>query len=244
MSCEQVRAQLTAYLDGEVEGDRGSAIRGHLRGCEACEQIARDEAALRDGLRALPPLDPPASLWDGVQRELAAAEVADARTPAWRRALVRFWRWAPLTPRFGIAAAAIAGSIAILAWRAHGTAPAVEPAHDELVATVAPPPRRPAPPPAMTELDVTADLASAPARVTASYAEAADELVKLALEQRLRWSEDHKQVFDTKLIDLRHAIDIAPDGRPRQKAYRALIRYLQHVTIRDEVALADTAGAP
>src|SRR5438067_6919520 len=78
MTCNDMRAKLTAYLDGELEDDRGSAVRGHLRGCQACRDAARDEAALRDGLRALPPVDPPASLWAGVQARLARAEVADA----------------------------------------------------------------------------------------------------------------------------------------------------------------------
>ena len=54
MTCDDVRPQLTPYLDGELEDDRGSAVRGHLRGCEACRTAADEEAALRDGLRALP----------------------------------------------------------------------------------------------------------------------------------------------------------------------------------------------
>src|SRR5688572_12533357 len=100
MKCESVREKLTAYLDGELEGERGSAVRGHLRGCDACRQIAADEAALRDGLRALPPLDPPASLWAGVQARLAAEEVKDAERPAWGRALA----WLrPRAPQLGFA---------------------------------------------------------------------------------------------------------------------------------------------
>ena len=247
MTCADIQRQLTAYLDGELEGDRGSAVRGHLRGCEACRLAAHDEAALRDGLRALPPLDPPASLWAGVQRQLAAAEVADARTPAWRRAALRFWRWAPMTPRFGLAAAALAASVAVLAWRYvrhHEAAPAVLAHHDPVVMPPVPtPPPSPAAP-VTAENDVAAELAAAPARDTATYADTADDLVKVALEQRSRWSDDRKQVFDTKLTDLRHAIDVAHEGRPRQKAYRALIRYLQRVTNRDEVAFADVRGAP
>ena len=35
MKCESVRVKLTAYLDGELEDERGSAVRGHLRGCDA-----------------------------------------------------------------------------------------------------------------------------------------------------------------------------------------------------------------
>ena len=101
MSCDDVRPRLTGYLDGELEGDRGSVIRGHLRECAACRSVAVHEAALRDELRRLPPIDPPASLWAGVQARLAEAEVADARRPAWRRALAR---WVPLASRYALGA--------------------------------------------------------------------------------------------------------------------------------------------
>ena len=116
MSCENVRPQLTAYLDGELEGDRGTAVRGHLRTCEGCRQMATDEAALRDGLRALPPLDPPASLWAGVQAQLAAEEVAESKRPSWRRALSR---WAPFAPRVGMVMGALAAATILLVWRSH-----------------------------------------------------------------------------------------------------------------------------
>jgi anti-sigma factor RsiW len=75
-SCEQTRRRLTAYLDGDLDADGGTLVRVHLRGCAACRQVASDEAALRDELRALPSVDPPASLWAGVQAQLAAAEEA------------------------------------------------------------------------------------------------------------------------------------------------------------------------
>ncbi|MDQ3369844.1 MAG: zf-HC2 domain-containing protein, partial [Myxococcota bacterium] len=78
MKCDDVRPRLTAYLDGELEGDRGTVVRGHLRSCEACRQVASDEAALRDGLRALPTLDPPPAMWATIQAQLAASEVAEA----------------------------------------------------------------------------------------------------------------------------------------------------------------------
>ncbi len=244
MICDDARTQLTAYLDGELEGDRGSAIRGHLRGCDACRGIAQDEAALRDGLRSLPTLDAPSTMWAGVQRQLAAAEVADAEKPAWRRVLAR---WTPMAPRFGLAGAAFAVAAGVLVWRHHvsvtppQTPVATQDTHDMPTPTA---PTAPAPTTTVAlaaggELDVTADLAAAPARTTASYGEAADELVHLAREARAQWPDDRKQAFDTKLADLRHDVEAAAEGRPRQKAYRALIRYLQGVTIRDEIASND-----
>jgi hypothetical protein len=106
---------------------------------------------------------------------------------------------------------------------------------------------RPALPPApdvTDDRDVAVALAAAPSRATQSYADAAEELVKCALDDRARWSDDRRQVFDDKLAKLRHDVDAAAEGRPRQKAYRVMIRYLQKVTNDNEVALADVRGAP
>jgi hypothetical protein len=49
MKCPDVRPQLTAYLDGELDADRGSAVRGHLRGCSACRDVAHHETGIVAG---------------------------------------------------------------------------------------------------------------------------------------------------------------------------------------------------
>jgi hypothetical protein len=190
MSCESIRKQLTAYLDGELEGERGSVVRGHLRGCDHCRTIANNEAALRDGLRALPPLDPPASMWAGVQAKLAAAEVADAEKPAWRRFLAR---WKPVAPQLGFAGLAVAAAIIFFVVRAQkdDEAPAfatqdikpvlIKPDHQT-------PPPAPSPIACATETqgtDVTEQIAAEPAQLTACYAQAAHELRELLPEARL-----------------------------------------------------------
>jgi hypothetical protein len=87
--------------------------------------------------------------------------------------------------------------------------------------------------------DVATEIAALPKHTSDSYAEATVELVSLANDARKLWPDDRKQVFDGKLAELQHAVDGAVEGRPRQKAYRTLIRYLQRVTTRDEVAFAD-----
>lgn len=237
MSCERVREQLTAYLDGDLDADRGSAVRGHLRGCEACRKVAHDEAALRDGLRALPPVDPPASLWAGVQQRLAAAEVADAERPAWRRALSRWL----MPQQLWLPGLAIATIVALLIWKTHRSDDVAAPRapiadqHVVIAPSVAIAP--PAPPVPADHGDVTEDLAAAPARQTASYADSAAELMKAASEARASWPADRQTAFDTRVAALNADIAHADEGRPRQRAYRALIRYLQGAAIRDEVAL-------
>ena len=241
MPCERIREQLTAYLDGDLEGDRGTVVRGHLRTCEACRQVAEDEAALRDGLRDLPSVDPPASMWAGVQARLASEEVAESKRPAWRR---MFGRWADIVPawRTFVATGLVgAAAITIIYWRTQR-----DPGVDESAIYMtpnpppvfqpgtAPKPKHVKPPPA----DVTADLAAEPARTTASYAQTIDELTALAAEARLSWSEDRKLAFDTKVKTMRAAIAAADEGKLRQRASSSLIRYLEGAVIRDDVALA------
>lgn len=235
MTCDKIREQLTAYLDGELEGDRGTAVRGHLRTCEGCRQMATDEAALRDGLRALPPVDPPASLWAGVQAQLAAEEVAESKRPSWRRALSR---WAPFAPRVGMVMGALAAATILLVWRSHRHQESVSApetvAHEGAHEAVTPPP---APAPAVEAADVSAELAAAPARVSGDYAQAVNEMLAAAKAESAQWSDDQKKAFDVQVAELQASVDSAAEGRPRQKAYRALIRYLQGAAIRDEVAV-------
>ena len=247
MNCNDVRPQLTSYLDGELEDDHGSAVRGHLRSCDDCRTAANEEAALRDGLRDLPALDVPASVWAGVQRQLADAEVADAQQPRWRR-IMRRWasalrpaQW--MTPRFALASTAVAVIVCVWAWRythRNGELPAPQ---ANLMSTVAKgvfvAPKAPPPEASDANNDVATQIAALPKATTDSYAEATQELVSLANDARKQWSDDRKHVFDGKLAELQHTVDGAVEGRPRQKAYRALIRYLQRVTTRDEVAFAD-----
>ncbi len=231
MNCDKAREQLTAYLDGELEGDRGTAVRGHLRTCDACRAMATDEAALRDGLRSLPPVDPPATLWANVQAQLAKEEVVESQRPAWKRAVSR---WLPMAPRFALGMTAVAAAAALLlVWRSHHQPRP----HEDLAVTA---PREPAPvvpPAAPATQDVTAEIAAAPAKTSDDYAQAAKELLAAARTESATWTDEQKQAFDAKIGELQAAVDGAAEGRPRHKAYRDMIRYLQGAAIRDEVAL-------
>ena len=259
-TCDKIRPRLTAYLDGEIADDHGSVVRGHLRECAGCREVSRDEAALRDGLRLLPPVDPPASLWAGVQARLAAEEVADARKPRWRRAAERWaqWtrraRWTPTMPQLAAAACVAATAIAVLTWRGRGGDDTGPVAHQR-----SPEPTRPGDPgrsgltppvPAPAVLpeaalavapsadDVTADLLAEPARTTASYDRAVEELMKLAQHTRARWNDGDKAAFDARIAGMRDAIARAGQPRSVQRAQRSLIRFLQGAVVRDDTLLA------
>jgi hypothetical protein len=86
--------------------------------------------------------------------------------------------------------------------------------------------------------DVTADLLAEPARTTASYAQAIEELMKLARDAGTNWSDELRTAFDARVAVLRDDIARASEGRARQRAQRVLIRYLQGAAVRDVVVLA------
>lgn len=257
MSCDRIRPQLTAYLDGELTDDRGSVVRGHLRGCEACRAAASDEAALRDGLRALPSVDPAPSLWAGIQQRLAAEEMADARRPAWRLALAR---WMPSVRHMAVGGLVAAAAVALLVVRSRQGAEPRDDETDRVASTTQIPPVVIAPQgsdtPASDRVpavagaedspadddDVSVALASASARVSADYETAARELETIAAAARARWSAEQQQTFDTQLAALRKAIASANTERARQRQYRALVRYLQRAAIRDEVVASVEHG--
>jgi negative regulator of sigma E activity len=263
-TCDKIRPRLTAYLDGDLADDHGSVVRGHLRECAACRAVARDEAALRDGLRLMPPVDPPALLWAGIQARLAAEEVADARTPRWRRVAARWARWAharwtPTMPQLAVASALAAVAVAVVTLRSHrADEPAPPPIalrpspvppglHDPAARPVptpvpSPAPDRPAAADAPSPDDVTADLAADAARTTESYDRVVGELMTLAEAARKRWSDDDRLAFDARVAGLRGAIAHAGGPRLVQRAQRSLIRYLQGAIVRDDMLLA--SGGP
>lgn len=129
MNCRDCVQQLTGYLDGDVADDRGAMIRGHLRGCAACQRVANHETLIRDGLRALPSADPPAHLWAAIAASVAQQEVALAKQPRWQQLIHRGRGWVhavlgalafPQLGRvgrisFGVTAAVTAG--ALLWWK-------------------------------------------------------------------------------------------------------------------------------
>jgi hypothetical protein len=255
IDCDGIRPMLTGYLDGDLDGDAGTVVRGHLRECNACRDVAETEAALRDGLRALPSLDPPPGMWNAVRAQLAEAEVAESHRPAWRRALAR---WTPAVrtsvPYAGVLAAA---ALAVIVWRTRHDA--AEPANaptanigEPHTAPVGPSnittpdhhsPEQPrvAPPsaPSTSDADVTADLARDASRRDDSLRDSAADLERQLADVRATWPDDRKREFDAHLAELHRAVDAAHDVRPHHTALRAMIRYLQNALVRDEVALAD-----
>ncbi len=245
MTCERVRAQLTSYLDGELDGDAGTVVRGHLRTCEGCRATAADEAVLRDGLRSLPSVDPPPSMWAGVQARLAAEEVAESKRPAWRRALARWQRFVP-APRIAISGALVAATaIGVIVWKTRElpepaqlaeTNPVVVP--PQTFAPDVPKPARPNCTAVADASDVTEDLTLDRTRMLVAYDCAISELLTEATSVRSEWTETQRSAFDDQVKAMRESLAKAGDGKPKQRAARAMVTYLQGAVTRDQVLLA------
>jgi anti-sigma factor RsiW len=53
MECQKVKAQLSAWLDQELDADVEAVLTAHLEGCEACRREWRQLRALDDALSNL-----------------------------------------------------------------------------------------------------------------------------------------------------------------------------------------------
>lgn len=54
--CQEIRAQITFYLDDELQGPERAAIETHLSDCETCREIFVHEQRFLEKIRALRPL--------------------------------------------------------------------------------------------------------------------------------------------------------------------------------------------
>jgi hypothetical protein len=237
MTCEQVRAEITAYLGGELDDTTASSLRGHLRLCDACRALADDHARIADALGALPAPEPKdeRAMWAGVKARLAAAEIEDAG----RGRLSLLWRRLrpQLVPALALAAAAAVAVVWIERRRGHDD--------DGAIAGAPPPPAAPVhkqatpPPPAPSPTgDVVDDLSSDDAKADASYRAAADELLATIADVRGEWSPSQAKAFDARVAALRANVDHAALGLPRERAWQALIDYVQRAVVGVRVAEA------
>lgn len=106
MRCRDAQKLSSDYLDGELAPDASAAVRGHLRTCTACELYFAQEAELIEAAASLATLEPPDSIWEGIQARIASAEVQDAKGGVLRRWLRRRSRPIALTGAAVLVAAA------------------------------------------------------------------------------------------------------------------------------------------
>lgn len=101
--CESMRPLISAYMDGELTPTEEAQLQQHLAQCSHCRNLLEEYRQLRDGLRYLPPAEPPPQLRQQIWHETIERPRTEAgRRPAWIR-----------RPRLSFSTAAL--SVAVLA---------------------------------------------------------------------------------------------------------------------------------
>ena len=86
LECDNILGQLEAHVDGDLEAMESRRVEVHLARCPACAAERQLASDIRDELRALPELDAPPVVLQGVLHQVGAerfqAKLHVAR-PAW-----------------------------------------------------------------------------------------------------------------------------------------------------------------
>ena len=101
MNCEQIRENLAAFIDGELDEPDIAGIQEHLKGCEGCRQ---ELEAFRQTARALEEFLEPRAMREGVAEGVLSALASE-----------RGKRRVPLVTRLGWALTGAAAAVLILA---------------------------------------------------------------------------------------------------------------------------------
>ena len=117
MTCHDVQAALSAFVDETTGAGTTRDIETHLGTCEACRGLADDLVRVRAAARALGPVAPPARVWTELSARLAAPDPAGSGSaaPAPRSAA---WQW------LGLAAALVLVTLGLYAVDRFRPAPA------------------------------------------------------------------------------------------------------------------------
>jgi len=112
--CKEARAQMTFYLDDELQGSERAALETHLSGCDACRQLIDGERRFLEVIRGSRPLHiAPPELRASVEHTLSVKPSAHAASPELRNRIQRSLgqlgstTFALINPRRLVAAAAV-----------------------------------------------------------------------------------------------------------------------------------------
>ncbi len=213
------------YLDGELDEDRASAFRGHLRTDADSRELVEDLAALVDAAASLESLDPPPALWEGVQRRLAEEEIVDSRRP-------RMWWWWRAVRPVWVPATVVMVAAALLLWwiapqRSRGAVvdDRVSQGLDEGRAA-----------------ELFAARAAEVAAADAEYRAVIAELQAIVATEREGWPAAARQAFDARVAAFEQAArqhqlaavaaaEPTPARDPLYALYREEIAFLQQVAL-------------
>lgn len=123
--CAEYEADLSAFLDGEIEAPREALLRAHLESCAACARSAHTLRDADEALRALPSREVPTDLRARLQARIEAESAASSDVRATPRvaAPARRPRRRTLAQPAALLAVAAAAALALYLMVATGERP-------------------------------------------------------------------------------------------------------------------------
>ncbi len=239
-SCDQVRPQLSGYVDRHLDAARAGEVRAHLLSCDACRGIADDLGLLRDAARKLGPVDPPPHVWleiaGRVRLDSGAPEPAPIRAVASRgRSRADTWQW------LGLAAALLLTTLAVYSIATPDTAAPVAVTTSTTGNAV--------------EVPTVETVEETMKRAEAEYEKAIAQLEQLVKSGDASVSattvatlQKSLTTIDSAIADSRAALNSSPDSQPARtslfEALRNKVNLLQHtVVLMNEMRKGDASGA-
>ena len=241
-TCDNVRPQLSGYVDRHLDAARAGEVRAHLLSCDACRGIADDLGLLRDAARKLGPIDPPSHVWLEIAgRVRLEAGHADAASPVRASAVTSGhsradqWQW------LGLAAALVLTTLAVYSIaKPDGAAP---------VAVTANTPGNAAEVPTVETVEETMK------RAETEYEKAIAQLEQLVKSGDSSVSpatvatlQSSLTKIDSAIAESRAALTDSPESQPARtslfEALRNKVNLLQHtVVLMNEMRKGDAGGA-
>tara|TARA_R110002073_G_scaffold103664_3_gene234677 strand:- start:48892 stop:49623 length:732 start_codon:yes stop_codon:yes gene_type:complete len=226
LQCNEAQGKSSAYLDGELSDEQSSAVRGHLRQCQACEVLFEQESAFIDFAANLEPLEPPDRVWEQISKRIAEEEIADSKEPSWRRWLAER-RLAMGVVGVSVCAAAAAILVVKTSNSASEQAQLATSSHDAGAVRTA-----------KAEVTVAGERTQAVSEADANYQQTIAELREMLEEDRTTWTEREAAAVDAALASFRRvAIEqrfeladgavLVASRDPIYANYRAEISFLQ-----------------
>ncbi|MGC2333208.1 MAG: zf-HC2 domain-containing protein [Candidatus Acidiferrales bacterium] len=108
-NCTTTEERLTDHLDGALTPEEAAAFSAHTAGCAGCAKMVAEVSALVSQMQQIEPLEVPVHL---PARILDATLGPRTQAPGWRKWFD--WTLVIWQPRFGMGAATVAASFAVL----------------------------------------------------------------------------------------------------------------------------------
>jgi hypothetical protein len=117
MTCAELEILLCDYVDGTLRAEERSALEGHLAGCGACTELAKDVTGVTAFIETVAPAEPPAELLTRILHVLPTGRPATEKRSWWRNWFG--WVHGFLQPRYVMGMAMTVLSFSMIARFAH-----------------------------------------------------------------------------------------------------------------------------